>query len=342
MEEKKSRKKMIVSAVLFPLIAGAMLYLIFRSCDIGEVWHVAASANGWDLLPAVAAMCGFILCESTNIARVLRASGYRVSPGQMLTYGAAGFFFSGITPSSSGGQPMQLLYMSRDRVRLSYGSLALLVELLGFQTANVSLALFGVAFNLSEIRALSGTVRAVIAVGLSANAVIFLLLLLLIFRACVSAAIGRGLTRLCRALKKKNAAERIGEQLREYRAGAVYLREHPGLLWKNVATSLVQMTAIDSVPFFVYRALGGTSVGWTKIFSLQAVVTAATAVIPLPGAVGAGESGFRLMFAPVFPRELLMPGMLLSRGISFYLGLLITGIFLLVVYLRRKAGEHRT
>jgi len=338
MEEKKSRTKMLVSAVLFPLIAAAMLFLVFRNYDLGSVWRLAASADFCWLLPAIAAMLGFVVCESVNIARVLRASGYRVGFGQMLTYGAAGFFFSGITPTSSGGQPMQLVYMARDHIRFSHGSLSLLVELTGFQMANLSLAVFGLLYNGARIRAMSAGLRAVIAVGLGANGAVFLVLLLLIFHQKSSEGIGKLLKRVCRAMKKENLSGRIEEQLLEYRAGAVYIREHPGLILRNIATSFVQLTAICSIPYFVYRSLGGASVGWAEIFSLQAVLAASTAVIPLPGAVGAGESGFRLIFASVFPESLLMPGMLLSRGISFYLCLLLTGAYLLVNFICRKAG----
>lgn len=341
MEAEKSKKKILISGILFPAIAGIMLYLVFRAYDVRRVWRDAAGADGRYLLAGAAAMCGFVVCEAVNIARLLRASGYRVGVGQMLTYGAAGFFFSGITPTASGGQPMQLVYMARDGIRLSHGSLALLLELMSFQLANISLALFGVACHLQTIAAMEPAVKTIIVVGISANAAVFCVLLLLVWNRCVSALAGKLIARVCRALKKESAAEKVAEQLQEYRAGAVYIGEHPGIMLKNLATSFVQMTAEYSITYFVYRALGGVSFGWLTVFSLQAVLTAAIAVIPLPGGVGAGESGFKLMFASVFTGGLLMPGMLLSRGISFYLGLLITGGFLLVVFLCGKAREYR-
>jgi len=339
MENKK--KKILISAVLFPLIAAGMLCLVFRNCDIRDVWAYASGADPRYIAAAIAAICAFVLCESTNIARVLRASGYRVGIFQMLTYGASGFFFSGITPTASGGQPMQLVYMTHDHIRLSHGSLALLVELMNFQMANISLALFGIFYNFREIGNMSTALKTVMVVGVGANGAVFVTLLLLIFNPHVSAAAGRLIACVCRWLKKENAVEKVQEQLREYRAGAVYVEEHPAIILKNQLTSFIQLTALYSITYLVYRSLGGTGYSWLKIFTLQAVLTAAVAVIPLPGSVGAGESGFKLVFASVFTGGLLMPGMLLSRGISFYLGLLLTGIFLLVIFLYRKAGEYR-
>jgi uncharacterized protein (TIRG00374 family) len=340
MENKKGRKKIVISAVLFPLIAGVMLYLVFRNYDIRTVWKYAAGADMRYIILAVAAMCGFILCESMNIGRVLKSSGYRVGPLQLLTYGAAGFFFSGITPTSSGGQPMQLVYMAHDHIRLSHGSLALLVELTGFQLANISLALLGILYNFRDLSTMSTAIKIIIPVGMSANVLVFSVLLFLIFSERAAACIGRLLIRIFRKLKRESAIEKTNEQLREYRAGAAYIRGHLGIMVKNAVTSFVQLTAMYSISYFVYRALGGESCGWLRIFSLQAMLSAAIAVVPLPGSVGVGEGGFRLIFSRIFTGGLLMPGLLLSRGISLYLGLLITGGFLFVVFLAGKAGKR--
>ena len=51
--------------------------------------------------------------------------------------------------------------------------------------------------------------------------------------------------------------------------------------------------------------------------------------LPLPGAVGVGEGGFLAVFRMLFPSQLLGGAMLLSRGISFYLFVLLTGAALL-------------
>ena len=50
---------------------------------------------------------------------------------------------------------------------------------------------------------------------------------------------------------------------------------------------------------------------------LQAVISVAVDMLPLPGGVGVSEGLFMTMFEPVFGEKLL-PGMLLSRGISYY------------------------
>ena len=74
----------------------------------------------------------------------------------------------------------------------------------------------------------------------------------------------------------------------------------------------------------------------------------AVASLPLPGAVGAAEGGFLRAMAIFFGLGLVTPAVLVSRGISFYTFLLISGGVTLLVHLRRRsaatppqAGQNR-
>jgi uncharacterized protein (TIRG00374 family) len=137
-------------------------------------------------------------------------------------------------------------------------------------------------------------------------------------------------------INKNKAAEGVADQIEEYRRGSEYIKTHKSLLLKTVATTLVQMLALYSITYFVYCALGGAAVGWFTMMTLQAVLTAGVSVVPLPGGTGAGEGGFKLMFAQIFLGNLLMPGMLISRGLSFYLGMILSGIFILIAMIGKS------
>jgi len=341
MEEKKKNKKTVIAAILFPLIAAIMLYLVFRGCDFASLNNSIKAADTRFVILAVICICGFVLCESVNIGRIIRASGYHIGFIQMITYGASGFFFSGVTPSSSGGQPMQLLYMTKDRIRASHGSLSLIVEVAGFQVANIILALFGVLYNIDYIRALGSAVQIFIAVGIGIDAAVLVILLLLIFNERASVGIEKTVLKIMWLVKKKERGGKIAGFFREYRDGAGYIKRHPSLIAGNLVITFVQLLAMYSITYFIYLALGCTGYSWANVFSLQAVLSAAIASVPLPGAVGAGESGFKLLFSSIFAGGMLMPGMLLSRGISFYLGLLITGGFLLALMIIKNIRKTR-
>ena len=55
------------------------------------------------------------------------------------------------------------------------------------------------------------------------------------------------------------------------------------------------------------------------IVSLQGMISVAVDMLPLPGGMGISENLFLTIFEPIFGEALVLPGMLVSRGISFYI-----------------------
>lgn len=63
----------------------------------------------------------------------MKALKQKVSYLKCLGFAFVGFYFSSITPSSSGGQPAQMFYMSKAKINLSYSSLNLLIITVVYQ-----------------------------------------------------------------------------------------------------------------------------------------------------------------------------------------------------------------
>ncbi len=51
---------------------------------------------------------------------------------------------------------------------------------------------------------------------------------------------------------------------------------------------------------------------------LQAVISVSVDMLPLPGGMGISETLFLKIFRPVFGSTLLLPAMVLSRGLGYY------------------------
>ena len=64
----------------------------------------------------------------------------------------------------------------------------------------------------------------------------------------------------------------------------------------------------------------------TDVVLLQAVIALAADMLPLPGGMGISEALFLKIFAPAFG-ALLLPAMVLSRGLGYYSELLISAVF---------------
>ena len=53
-------------------------------------------------------------------------------------------------------------------------------------------------------------------------------------------------------------------------------------------------------------------------------------MLPLPGGMGISEKLFLMIFVPVFGARLLLPGMILSRGLGYYTELALSAFLTIV------------
>ena len=75
---------------------------------------------------------------------------------------------------------------------------------------------------------------------------------------------------------------------------------------------------------------------------IQALLFVSTSSIPLPGAVGISESAFLKIYITVFGIERVASAMLLSRGVSFYLFMIISLFVVIYNTIKRKRSPYWT
>ncbi len=330
---------MIGTAILLALM-GVTGFLLLRDQPISTLLGVLHQVRPGYVFAGLGLMFLFVGCEAMQTRLILGRLGYRNPYRRCLGYSFVGFYVSSITPSATGGQPAQVYYMSRDGVQPAHGALNMLLIAVCYQVALLGYALttwlalpglrqgFGKGMGLLVLY--GGGVMSALTVGMLS----FLFLPRLARRAAVGVlnALGRvGLKHL-----RERALPRLERQMEEYAAGTACLKQNPGLFPALLALSAAQLTALFAVPFVVYRAFGLTEYSLPVFLGTQAVVTLAVSALPLPGAVGPAEGGFVAAFTPLFGAALATPAMLVSRGISFYAFLLVSGCVALAVHLRGR------
>ena len=344
--KKKNNKRFLEILKNGGLFLFLMLLTFYMICKDNSPAELAAAMKAADirfLFLGVCAMAVFLFCEGLNIARCLRLFGYPVRQTAGLKYALTGFFFSSVTPSASGGQPMQLYFMSRDGIQVSHGTLALLFELLSFQFITIALGILGFFYQHRLIAETMGNFRILLMLGLIANTAVMIILIFAVFSKKMIAKLAGLVVKLVRMFSKEKAElvrEKLMNQLQEYRESAAFLKQNSNIFLKTVLTSLVQILAMYSVPFLIYRSFDLFSYGLPEVVALQAVLYVAVSALPLPGALGVSESGFLVLFKTLFPAALLPGAMILSRGISFYLFVLVSGLASSAFILKKKEVRH--
>ena len=138
----KANRKYIVSLLLLFLLMGLTFYLLFHHFEFAEIWGIIQSASGGPLAVAVMMVPVYLLCYGGVMQLFLRSFGYRTGLLRCTGYGCIDFYYSAITPSSTGGQPMVIYHMEKDGVPMSKAVLAPLVHTVLYK---VVLILFTVA-----------------------------------------------------------------------------------------------------------------------------------------------------------------------------------------------------
>ena len=240
---------------------------------------------------------------------------------------------------------MQIYYMYKDGISVPHSSLSLLLELACYQMITVFGALIGLLYNASLIGEKPPEMIALVITGISLNLIGTLIVLLCIFTSGISRALVNAAAffmRIFHIAKYNERKELMLEKLDEYHKGADFIKKHKKILLPMLATTFLQITALHSIPFFVYRGLGMSEYGFMSVVCMQAVVFCAVAAAPLPGAVGVSESAFLLMYSALYSSDMLDTGMLLSRGLAFYFLLFFSGSVIAVNYFvrhRRSAAK---
>lgn len=334
------------SGLLFLLLLMAVTAVVlFRDLPLTELRSAFGKFHPWYLPAGIALMTGYVGCEALCTRLILRRLGHPVPYRQCLGYSFVGFYFSSVTPSATGGQPMQIYYMSKDRIPAAHGALDMMLIAACYQTA--VLIWSGACFLLSgDVRVtVSGALGPLLLYGAAVMIVLTLAMGIMMFLPSLARRICHGLLRLFTAVRlirrPARAEESLERQLCEYAAGASCVRENPGLALRVLGLCLLQLGCLYSVPWVVAHAFGLHETSWQTTAGLQALLTLAVCNLPLPGAVGPAEGGFLAAFTPVFGTALIAPAMLVSRGISFYLFLPVSLIVTAAVHVRSRRTERQ-
>lgn len=329
-------KKMIKNLILFILLIFITFYILLKDQDTTQIFATVKSVNKEFLLIGIVAMFIYLVLEAVNLRRTLRVLGEKTKLANSLRYAYIGFFFSAITPAASGGQPMQVYYMHKDKISVAHSTLALLVNLCSFQLITIPCALISLTFN--HINLSVGLIWFFI-IGISLNSMALALLLIGIFSKKLSTALIKFAVKVLKFFRVKNIEtkkEKMENELAKYHDSAIYIKHHKKMMLKTLLTTFVQVIIYYTIPYWVYRSFGFSKFNMLQIITLQSVLYATVSGIPLPGAVGVSEGGFLSIFKGVFTEKTINGAMLLNRGISFYLYVLISGIVVMVNIFRDK------
>ncbi len=342
---KRKGNNNIISFVLFIVLIAVTFFVILKHTDTNNLIDVLSDIKPISIFTGIACMLICVACEGECIRVICKSLGCKVGFLKSFVYSCSDYYFSAITPSATGGQPAMAYYMSKDGIPFSKSSIALLLTLTEYMGVLVLLGI--AAFFLDMNFILRNTLILVFfCIGLVFTSAVILGSLAAMYSENMVKKAGLFVIRIMhkiRFVRNYNMrARRFEAHLKEYKAGAQYIKEHPLISMRVFLICLIQRIMLFMVTYCVYRGMGLQGTPMISILAKQSVVMIAINTLPLPGGVGAAEGLFLVVFSNVFAGELIMPAMLLTRGINFYFSMFFAGTLTLVNHLiiMRKNKKH--
>ena len=335
-EKNKTIWKMLRNIVFFIGLIIVTYAVIFREQDVNELFNVVHSANYTYVLLGIFFMFMYYFMESYNVKKVLKLFGEKISILKALKFTFIGFFFSAITPAASGGQPIEIYYMTKEKISGAKATMALLIQLGSFQICTIVLGILSFLINPGI---LSGGIIWLFLIGLVANTCILTVMLIAMFSKRLSKKLVNFAIKVLKFFRVKNIEakkERIEAGLKRYNDSSKYIKENKIEFARAILRVLVQVIFYYSIPYCIYKSFGLNEFNWFQLFTTQSILFITVNSMPLPGAIGVSESIFLGIFESIFGASLLNGAMLLNRGITFYLYVVVCAIVVVFNAIKTK------
>ena len=343
----QSKKKIIGNGLFLAAVFALTIYGVFHGEDLEAMMEAIRGVNKAKLIPGVGLVLFFIWGESVILWYMMRSFGIRLKKRICFLFSSVGFFFSCITPSASGGQPMQIYYMKKEKIPIPFATVILMVVTITYKLVLVVTGLGILLFGREIRERYLGEVLPVFYLGVLLNVFCVALMTVLVFHPVLAEIIltkGMGLLERIRLMRRKEERSRkLQEAMKVYRETAAYLEKHRRVIFWVILITFAQRLALFAVTWVVYLAFGLSGTAVWDVILLQAVISVSVDMLPLPGGMGISEALFLRIFPTVF-QGMLLPGMVISRGLGYYSQLLISAMFTVAaqIYytLRREQGEQ--
>lgn len=141
--------------------------------------------------------------------------------------------------------------------------------------------------------------------------------------------------------RKEKIEKKLDKLLASYNDGAKYMLSHMKTAVIVLFTTIIQRVSYFAVTWFVYKALGCSGYTCLQVIVLQSFVSVCIDILPFPGGVGVNEGFFVKLFAPVMGKSTAVSAMLLSRGASFYVILIVSAVITVAAQIHQIHMESR-
>ena len=177
----KKTKRNLFNALFLVALLGLTIWAVFKDQDFGVILHTLSQIAPGFLLAGFILVIVYVCSESVIIKYLLSTVQIKVPLFNCIRYSFVGFFYSCITPSATGGQPMQIYYMKKQNIDIPTATIILMLVTIEYKFVLVFVGLAVAIFGQDLITTLSVDVQFFLYLGIALNVFCVLFMSLLVF-----------------------------------------------------------------------------------------------------------------------------------------------------------------
>ena len=234
-------------------------------------------------------------------------------------------FFNGVTPFSTGGQPMEVYMLMEHDIPIAKATNQTIQSFIFYQIALVICGSIAVINNfLFPIFPKVRLLQILVLLGFIINVLVVVALILISQSKRVTNKLSNLSIKIMKKLKLKVDEDDIKQKFSDYHEGFKELRKRKKLFIGGVLLNIISLLCLYIVPMFILYSMGDfTSLTVNNTITASAYVYIIGGFVPIPGASGGIEYGFGRFFGNFIGASTLSAVLLLWRFITYYVGVII-------------------
>ena len=339
----KNKKKYILMFLFFVFIIFLTFISIFDHDSLPSIINNIKKINIFYIFICLIIICLYFIIQGIYMKSILKALKKKITLKRGIFYSLVEFYFSGITPSSTGGQPVQLYYMTKDKIPMRKSYITLMLNTIYFKLIILILGIIILIFKNTYILNHSIVYIIFFILGFVVDSLLVVGCFLLLFKQKFIKGILKFILKICskfKFLSRKTKDFNITNILNKYRDELKFINNNKKIVIYNFILTFIQRLLLFSIAYIIYQSLGFNKYSYFDLLAIQVSVQIAIEALPLPGGAGLSEKMFHDIFITIFGISIADVGMLLTRTFSFYIPLLVSGIIILInMFISKKKEE---
>ncbi len=350
MEQKKKKKFRINGILIFNIIVVALsvYLLIYFFVSEDGVIDLLSKRGSFSIFWVIVAALVYemnVVIDSFVTLVYIRSEYKDFRFIDALKVSLVGVFFGAVTPSNTGGQPMQLFLLSKKNIRIGFGSACMTQKFIVYQIVTTVFSILAVIIKFGYFKSAFTNFwsTAFIILGFTVQLAVTGLFLIVSFSKKVSNKLVRGIYWIMKKLRfvkePEHKIRKLKREIRIFQQSSKDLMADKKKLVKIYLLVILQVMLILSVPYFIYLSLdmrqitinaGGVPGNIFDFICIQSFVLFTSNLVPLPGASGGAELAFSMYFGQFFiigGVNKIKPAILLWRLCTYYASIVVSAPF---------------